>query len=166
MFCFLSEFRIPQERGAFVRGRYANLSHIPRQICAKSCLCFVSYDGAQNCRKFESRFRTICCKYSFSDIPFSKFLISELSGTGDSRESFAIDTRIFIARQADSPESLEFPIRANHATKSQNHRVVSQRALHGRGGFGGTLRGCGKAPRGFSMVLYSSGPMLVTVAMP
>ena len=29
-------------------------------------------------------------------------------------ESFAIETPIFIARQADSPESLEFPIRANH----------------------------------------------------
>ena len=29
----------------------------------------------------------------------------------DSRESFAIETPIFIARQADSPESLEFPIR-------------------------------------------------------
>ena len=46
----------------------------------------------------------------------------------DSRESFAIQTpSIFIARQAGSPESLEFPlranrelcesIRANHATK-------------------------------------------------
>ena len=36
----------------------------------------------------------------------------ELSGTGDSqrdsRESFAIDTPIFIAPQSDSPESLEF----------------------------------------------------------
>ena len=32
----------------------------------------------------------------------------------DSRESFAIESPIFIARQADSPES---PIRANHATK-------------------------------------------------
>ena len=30
---------------------------------------------------------------------------------------FAIETPIFIARQADSHESLEFPIRANHATK-------------------------------------------------
>ena len=30
---------------------------------------------------------------------------------------FAIDTPIFIARQTDSPEALEFPIRANHATK-------------------------------------------------
>ena len=43
-----------------------------------------------------------------------------LSGMGDSqrdsRESFAIDTPIFIACQADLPESLEFPIRANHAT--------------------------------------------------
>ena len=40
-----------------------------------------------------------------------------LSGTGDSqrdsRESLAIETPIFIELQADSPESLEFPIRAN-----------------------------------------------------
>ena len=35
----------------------------------------------------------------------------------DSRESFAIETPIFIARQADLPESLKFPIRANHGTK-------------------------------------------------
>ena len=35
----------------------------------------------------------------------------------DSRESFTIETSIFVARQADSHESLEFPIRANHATK-------------------------------------------------
>ena len=35
----------------------------------------------------------------------------------DSRGSFAIETPIFIARQADSHESLEIPIRANHATK-------------------------------------------------
>ena len=38
----------------------------------------------------------------------------ELSGTGDSqrdsRESFAIETPIFIVRQADSHESLEFLI--------------------------------------------------------
>ena len=35
----------------------------------------------------------------------------------DSRESFAIETPIFIASPADSPESLEFPIRTNHVTK-------------------------------------------------
>ena len=35
----------------------------------------------------------------------------------DSRESFAIETPIFVVRQDDSHESLEFPIRANHATK-------------------------------------------------
>ena len=35
----------------------------------------------------------------------------------DSRESIAIETPIFIAHQADSHESLEFPIRVNHATK-------------------------------------------------
>ena len=32
-------------------------------------------------------------------------------------ESFAIEAPIFIVRQADSPVSLEFPIRAIHATK-------------------------------------------------
>ena len=36
----------------------------------------------------------------------------------DSRESFAIETPIFIARQADSHESLEFPIRANHPIRA------------------------------------------------
>ena len=35
----------------------------------------------------------------------------------DSRESFAIKTPIFIALQADSPESLDFPIRANRANR-------------------------------------------------
>ena len=49
------------------------------------------------------------------------FPIHGLSGTGDSqrdsRESFAIETPIFKARQANSHESLEFPIHANHATK-------------------------------------------------
>ena len=35
----------------------------------------------------------------------------------DSHESFAIETPIFVVHQADSPESLEFPIRANRATK-------------------------------------------------
>ena len=46
--------------------------------------------------------------------------VTDLSGTGDSqrdsRESFAIDTLNFIAHQADSRESLEYLIRANHAT--------------------------------------------------
>ena len=37
----------------------------------------------------------------------------------DSRESFAIETPNFIARQADSLESLEFPIRANHPIRAQ-----------------------------------------------
>ena len=32
----------------------------------------------------------------------------------DSRESFALETPIVIVHQADSHESLEFPIRANH----------------------------------------------------
>ena len=35
-----------------------------------------------------------------------------------SRESFAIETPIFIARQADSHESLEFPIRENHPIRT------------------------------------------------
>ena len=45
-----------------------------------------------------------------------------LSGTGDSqrdsRESLATETPIFIARQADSHESLDFPIRANHPIRA------------------------------------------------
>ena len=36
----------------------------------------------------------------------------------DLRESFAIETPIFIARQADSHESLEFPIRANRVIRA------------------------------------------------
>ena len=36
----------------------------------------------------------------------------------DSRESFAVETPIFIMRQADSPESLEFPIRVNHPIRA------------------------------------------------
>ena len=35
----------------------------------------------------------------------------------DSRESFEIETPIFIARQADSHESLDFPIRGNRANR-------------------------------------------------
>ena len=47
-----------------------------------------------------------------------------LVARGDSRESiranrFALETPVFIAGRADSHESLEFPIRANHATKAQ-----------------------------------------------
>ena len=59
----------------------------------------------------------------------------------DSRESFAIETPIFIARQADSQESLEFPIRAispdsrescesiraNHATKAETNRISTMK---------------------------------------
>ena len=63
-----------------------------------------------------------------------------LSGTGDSqrdsrewrridsRESFAVKTPTFIARQADSHESLEFPIRANHPIRA--NRAKSIRANH------------------------------------
>ena len=36
----------------------------------------------------------------------------------DSRESFAIETPIFIAHQADSHKSLEFPTRANHPIRA------------------------------------------------
>ena len=54
----------------------------------------------------------------------------------DSREPFANETPISIARRADSHESLEFPIRANHATKRPNicHSfskfVPSNRKIH------------------------------------
>ena len=36
----------------------------------------------------------------------------------DLRESFAIETPIFIALQADSHESLEFPIRVNRVSRA------------------------------------------------
>ena len=72
---------------------------------------------------------------SVSDLPFSvsKETLGAglsrdcaLSGTDshkrfariDSRESFAVETPIFIAHQADSPESLKFPIRANHPIRA------------------------------------------------
>ena len=63
--------------------------------------------------QFPGQFRKLFILIGF----FSPDILG-LSGTGDShsRESFAIETPIFIARQADSPESPEFLIRANHAT--------------------------------------------------
>ena len=70
-------FRNP-EKGAW---RCANLSQIARQICAKlPVFRFVPEEGcaklSQICREFESQFRTILCKYPFSNAPFSKFLTS------------------------------------------------------------------------------------------
>ena len=60
----------------------------------------------------------------------------DLTGTGvsqrDSRESFAIDTPVFVARQADSPESLEFPIRANHPIRGNHATKIRTRKF----GFG------------------------------
>ena len=50
---------------------------------------------------------------NYLNVPFCK-----LSGTCDSRESFAIRAPIFIARQTDLPESFEFPIRANHPIRA------------------------------------------------
>ena len=56
-----------------------------------------------------------------------KWVPKYIGGMGDSQrdsrelirsESFAIETPIFIARQADSHESLEFPIRANHPIRT------------------------------------------------
>ena len=46
-----------------------------------------------------------------------EFLVARAFSQRDSRESFAIETLIFIARQADSHESLEFPIRANRVIR-------------------------------------------------
>ena len=60
--------------------------------------------------------------------------MSKLSGTGDSQRDsreliranrVAIETPIFTVRQADSPESLEFPIRANHAIKCPRYHQTS-----------------------------------------
>ena len=54
--------------------------------------------------------------------------------------SLAIETPIFIARQAHSHESLEFLIRANHATKLESttpRMCAQQQAL-----FAGWICGC------------------------
>ena len=92
----------------------------------------------------------------------------------DSRESiranrFAIETPMFIARQADSHESLEFPIHANHATKVSK-RVLNQRSVLVCDAFDGdhsnnlymlvtlsTERGCDKCPCSFA----SRGPIFL-----
>ena len=73
---------------------------------------------------------------------------SQLSGTGasqrDSRESFAIENPACRVRQADSPESLEFPIRANHPIRANRANRFARmtplgfaiRAVSFKGGFG------------------------------
>ena len=76
--------------------------------------------------EFDPKFRVhevqdpICGNFTPDTIDSSG--MSGLSGTGDSRidsrESFATDTPIFIARQANSHESLEFPIRANRVIRA------------------------------------------------
>ena len=74
--------------------------------------------------------------------------MGKLSGTGDSqresRKTFAMETPIFIARQANSHESLEFPIesdsrespdsrescesiRAKHATKWARNKTCENK---------------------------------------
>ena len=54
----------------------------------------------------------------------------------DSRESFAIETPIFTVRQADSHESLEFPIRANHPIRANRAnrfaRITPLRCWHSK----------------------------------
>ena len=63
-------------------GRCANLSQIARRICAKIAGKSVRASEercaklSQICREFESQFRTILCKCPFSNVPFSKVLIS------------------------------------------------------------------------------------------
>ena len=56
-------------------------------------------------------------------------MMPELSGMSDSqrdsRESFAIETPIFIACQADSHESLQFPIRANHPIRANRFARIT-----------------------------------------
>ena len=43
-----------------------------------------------------------------------------------------METPVFKARQADLPESLEFPIRANHATKDVMYVILSALGKWGR----------------------------------
>ena len=65
----------------------------------------------------------------------------------DSRESFAIQTPIFIARQADSPESVKFLIRANHATKFPKcSRSFVLPKKFGSPGFRGICQACWPPP--------------------
>ena len=79
-------------RGRSRRGRCANLSQIARQICAK--LHKISFRASQEvcaklsqiCREFESQFRTILCKYPFSNAPFLEFYLSFLESPGTSLE--------------------------------------------------------------------------------
>ena len=68
----------------------------------------------------------------------SKLINPGLSGTGDSqrdpRESIhanhsQLKTPIFIARQADSPQSLEFPIRSREPCESIRTNRATQRTL-------------------------------------
>ena len=68
---------------------------------------------------------------------FKESSLLSLTGTGDSqrdsRESIRVNHSqlkpvFFIARQADSHESLEFPIRANHATKFHSVACRSQQS--------------------------------------
>ena len=72
-------YSIPR-RGHSRRGRCANLSQIARQICAKLLVFRFVHQrkGAQICRKSESQFRTLLCKYPFSNAPFLKVLFTPL----------------------------------------------------------------------------------------
>ena len=68
----------------------------------------------------------------------------------DSRESFAIETPVFIARLADSHESLEFPIRANHPIRANRAnrfaRITPLRKGRLERGWGRVGDGLGKSP--------------------
>ena len=68
-----------------------------------------------------SRYIHICCRARLLALvawAIRKAIRANRFARIDSREPFAIETPIFIVREADSHESLEFPIRANHPIRA------------------------------------------------
>ena len=93
-------------------GRHAHQARVAKRIVSSRNLCASSLPAAQ--------------------ILFVRTPTCGLSGTGDSQRDSRESVRanrsqlkplFFIARQADSPESLEFPIRANHPIRAGADRA-------------------------------------------
>ena len=65
--CICFVFIRNPEKGAFARGALRKFAAQLRAKFAQNCRFFVS---SQICREFDSQFRTILCKYPFSNAPF------------------------------------------------------------------------------------------------
>ena len=69
----------------------------------------------------------------FGHHPFAWNLVAQAIRNVIRANRFAIDTPIFIGRQADSHESLEFPIRENHPIRANRaNRFARTTPLRGR----------------------------------